>query len=121
MYIIFGKEQADKLSKSHTVLELDTIRFLPSNTVFTVYAVIENVSITDMPLLEGKKEMHATLMENYRKKDWNYCEQAIEQLASSFDGELDSFYAELQSRINKFKETDPGAEWDSYIERPDPV
>ena len=56
----------------------------------------------------------------YRKKDWNFCEQAIENLVGCFGGELDTFYAELQSRINHFKENDPGEDWNSKIKRPDP-
>lgn len=117
MYIIFGTEQAQTLRENYTVLELDTFRFLPTNQEQTAYAVIENIPLTDMPMVAGQKDMHSKLMENYRRRDWNYCEQAIEGLTGAWNNELDSFYAELQNRINNYKENDPGEHWDYAIEK----
>jgi len=121
MNIIFGKQAADEIAQKYTVLELDTIKFVPSNSLTTAYAVVENVPIQDLPKLSFQKDLHQDLMENYRKGDWNFCGQAIENLVGCFNGELDSFYAELQSRINNYKDNDPGDTWDSAIERPDPL
>ena len=121
MYIIFGDEQAREIGEKHTVLELDTVRFVPSGVVTTAYAVVENIPIPDLPKLSFQTELHQNLMENYRKGDWNFCSQAIENLVGNFGGEVDSFYAELQSRINNYKDNDPGDSWDPVIERPDPT
>lgn len=117
MYIIFGKEQANALSEKHTVLELDTIKLLPSGDRVTAYAVVESIAIPDMPMIETRRNLHNELMENYRKRDWNFCDQAIEQLVGAWSGELDSFYSELQSRINNYAENDPGESWDPVIEK----
>ena len=117
MYIIFGNEQAQTLSENYTVLALDTFRFIPDNVEKTAYAVIENIPITDMPEVAGQKDMHAKLIENYQNRNWNYCEQAIEELTGAWNNELDSFYSELQSRINNYKENDPGEHWDYAIEK----
>lgn len=121
MYIIFGEEQAVALSKKYTVLELDTFKFVPSGINSTAYAVVENIPIDDLPQLSFQKALHQNLMENYRKQDWNFCEQAIENLAGKFGGDLDTFYIELQSRINNYKDNDPGTDWQSAIERTDPL
>ena len=121
MYIIFGDEQAQEVGKKYTVLELDTVRFVPSGTTATAYAVVENVPIPDLPKLSFQQDLHKNLMENYRKRDWNFCNQAIENLIGSFGNELDSFYSELQTRINNYKENDPGAAWNPDLERPDPL
>ena len=120
MYIIFGDEQAQEIGKKYTVLELDTVRFIPSGTTATAYAVVENIPIPDLPKLSFQTDLHHNLLENYRKKDWNFCEQSIENLIGCFGGELDTFYAELQTRINNYKENDPGDSWDYFIIRPDP-
>jgi hypothetical protein len=69
----------------------------------------------EMATLENLKNLHANLVSNYKKKDWNFCEQAIEQLIGKWNGEMDSFYAELSARIQTFKQTDPGDDWDGVI------
>jgi hypothetical protein len=117
MHIIFGQDQADIVRENHTVLELDTFRFLPQDVVQTAYTVVENIPIEDLPKLSFQKELHHNLMENYRKGDWNFCEQAIEQLIGAFGGEVDTFYADLQTRINNYKENDPGEYWNPVIDR----
>ena len=117
MHIIFGNEQVKDLEEKYTVLELDTFRFMPAGTIAKAYAVVEIIPLDDLPLLSKQKDLHHNLMENYRRRDWNFCEQAIENLAGKFGGELDSFYAELQSRINNYKDNDPGQNWDYAIEK----
>lgn len=117
MNIIFGDEQAQELNDKYTVLELDTFKFLPGNVISKAYAIVENIPIEDLPKLSFQKELHQNLMENYRKRDWNFCEQAIENLVGCFGKELDTFYVELQDRINNFKTNDPGEDWDYTIER----
>lgn len=121
MYIIFGDEQLQEIGKKFTVLELDTVRFVPSGNVATAYAVVENIPIQDLPKLSFQTELHSNLMQNYRKKDWNFCAQAIENLVGCFGGEIDSFYADLQERINNYKENGIDETWNSMLERPDPL
>lgn len=120
MHIIFGDEQAQALSEKYTVLELDTFKFIPSGITSTAYSIVENIPIPDLPNLSFQTELHSNLMENYRKRDWNFCEQAIENLVGCFGGELDTFYVELQSRINNYKDNDPGENWNYMLERSDP-
>ena len=115
MNIIFGDDQVNGLSDKYTVLELDTIRIMPIGTTTTAYAVVEAIPIDDLPHLSFQKELHKNLMINYRNRDWNFCSQAIENLVGAFGRELDSFYIELQTRINNYKENDPGEFWDPVI------
>jgi hypothetical protein len=121
MYIIFGDEQAHEIGRKYTVLELDTVHFIPSGTTATAYAVVENIPIPDLPKLSFQKDLHCNLIENYRKRDWNFCSQAIENLVGNFGGELDTFYAEIQNRINNYKDNDPGENWDYMLEKADPL
>lgn len=117
MHIIFGDDQAQLLAEKYTVLELDTFKFKPSGVSARAYAVVEAVPIEDLPKLSFQIDLHRNLIENYRKRDWNFCEQAIENLVGCFGKELDSFYVELSNRINNYKENDPGESWDPAIER----
>ena len=115
MNIIFGDEKVKELKDKYTVLELDTIRFVPDGPVATAYSVVENISITDLPLVESWMDLHHTLMVNYGKRNWNFCEQAIEQLAQAWNGELVSFYSELQARISEYQTNDPGPDWSPVL------
>jgi hypothetical protein len=117
MYIIFGDDQVANMQEKYSVLELDNFRIGPQGPTVKAYAVVENISIPDLPLVESWTKLHENLITYYRKKDWNFCEQAIEQLVGAWASELDSFYAEMQSRINSYKENDPGETWDWIIEK----
>lgn len=117
MHIIFGEEQAKTLTEKYTVLELDTLQFESDGPLATAYCVIENVSITDLPRIESMRNLHSQLIVNYRRQDWNYCNQALDQLIGFWSGEVDSFYNELRTRIAKYIEQDPGESWDGIIKK----
>ena len=118
MYIIFGDDQVANMREKYSILELDTIRIGAHGPELKAYAVVENIAIPDLPMVESWTKLHENLINYYRKKDWNFCEQAIDNLIGSFNGELDSFYSEIQSRVNSYKENDPGEDWDWVIEKP---
>jgi hypothetical protein len=117
MNIIIEDEQVEELRKKYTVLELDTLRILPENKLVTAYCIVENIPIPDLPQVESKRKLHQNLIKNYRKKDWNYCTQALEHLFGFWNHELDSFYDDLRSRIARFTLEDPGSDWDGIIEK----
>lgn len=114
MQIIFGSDNIEKLQEKYMVLELDTVETKPGETQ-TAYAVIEQLNINDIPELEQFKNLHSKLMENYRKKNWNFCEQAIDHLKNRWSGELKSFYDILGKRIKDYQETDPGEDFDGVV------
>ena len=117
MHIIMGDENAVLFQEKYTVLKLDTLKLYPEEHLITAYAVIEQIPIQEMPKVESMRNLHENLLINYLKKDWNYCTQAIEYLTGFWNGELDTFYADLQQRINKYSEQDPGEDWDGTIEK----
>jgi hypothetical protein len=117
MNIIIDPDQIESYRKKYTVLELDTIRILPEDRKVTAYCVVENISLGELFSLEHNKTVHETLMESYKKKDWNMCNRAIDELTGSWSGELDSFYTDLKGRVAKYIEQDPGETWDGIIEK----
>lgn len=117
MQIIMGKENIKEFEQRYLILELDTIKIMPEGHLIPAYCLVENVPILDMSRIESMKNLHKNLLQNYRKRDWNYCEQALEHLIGCWNGELDSFYNDLLQRIDKYKEHDPGEDWDGTIEK----
>lgn len=115
MYIIFGG-QAKQLADNFTVLELDTIKFSNQEKV-TSYCVVENIPLADFPVLEAYKKVHHDLMEAYRNRNWEYCESAIRGLLGKWNGELDTFYIEMASRVQRLREQELDEAWDGTIQK----
>lgn len=113
MNIIF-KTNAPNIDEKYIVLDLDTFS-LPDGSLHTACCVIENIPVAELPMIQQLKELHGNLIDNYGKRNWNYCEQAIEQLIGKWSGEVDSFYHELLTRIKQFKTQDLGKTWTPVI------
>lgn len=114
MNIIFD-QPADELLEKFVVLELDT--FSNQARSVTAYCVIEQIPLHDFPTLPAYKETHHNLMQEYKKQNWEYCLCAIKELTGKWNGELDSFYDNLQERINIWQKDPPGADWHHAIPR----
>jgi hypothetical protein len=115
MNIIF-KTNAPNIDEKYTVLDLDTFR-LPDGSLHTACCVVENIPVAELPMTGQLKELHANLINNYGQRNWNYCEQAIEQLMGKWSGEVDSFYQELNTRIQKLKTQNLDDSWTGIIEK----
>ena len=116
MNIIFG-EALDTLPENYTVLQLDTFVLPPDGEHRTSYCVIEKVPLTDFPLMEAYIKVHADMMQAYRDKNWDYCLHAINGLTGRWNGELDSFYANLLQRVQQHQVTPPGDDYTGFIDR----
>ena len=115
MQIILGEENAQSLLEKYTLLELDMIKLSKDTDALTAYCVLDDLSFDNLVMIEQNTNLHSKLIENYRKKNRDYCEQAIEHLKGLWNGEVDSFYNEIEQRVAKYKEQDPGADWDAVI------
>ena len=113
MYIIF-KKNLKQIDQRYTVLDLDTFSF-PDGSTHTACCVVENIPITEMSETDNLKQLHAKLIENYAKKDWDFCLGAIQNLTGKWGGELDSFYTNLHQRINELKTQNLDDSWTPVI------
>ena len=118
MHIVFGNENARILKEKYTVLELDTFRFGPGGPVESAFCVIEKISIMDMPRIDYLRTLHNTMLTEYRQQNWEACDHALAHLVGEWSKELDSFYTDVKSRVDQFKENPPGDSWDYIIEKP---
>ena len=113
MNIIF-KENSQEIGKKYVVLDLDTFG-VPDGSTHTVCCVVENIPITELAETENLKALHADLIASYGQRNWNQCEQLIEQLVGKWGGEVDSFYQELQTRIDRLKTMNLPDNWTPII------
>lgn len=119
MKIIFAThEEADGLADKYTMLELDTLRF-QDGVPRTAWCVIgiDDVTLQDMPVIDQFRDLHNRMMANYKKRNWKYCQDALEHLQGRWKGELDTFYQDLAKRVLGYVQQDPGESWDPVIDR----
>ena len=113
MNIIFS-DALEQLPDNYTVLELDTFR-RPNGDRHTAYCVVEKIPLTELTQLEQWLKIHQDLMVNFRAREWNYCERAIEGLMGRWNNELDSFYTNLLARVQALQINPPSDEWDGSM------
>ena len=116
MNIIFG-DALEALPDNYTVLELDTFVLPPDGEKRTSYCVIEKVPLIDFPLMEAYVKVHTDMMQAYRDQNWDYCLHAINGLTGRWNGELDSFYANLLKRVENYQVNPPGVDYTGFLDR----
>ena len=115
MHIIFGEEIGQAAAEKHIVLELDTFEIKGRESPITAYALVEHVPLQDMPALNHFHNLHTNLMVEYRKRNWKYCEDAMEHLQGKWNGDLDTFYTELNTRIQQLKTESLPNHWSGTV------
>ena len=114
MNIIFG-DAVNQVADTHTVLELDTFKLMPSGQFVKTYCVIDNLPLAEFPQLEANKKIHHQLIEQYRQQNWEFCRSAVHSLTGCWNGEMDTFYQHLADRVDEYAENSPGANWTGVI------
>ena len=117
MHIILGKENADEVDSKYVVLELDSLLLSGSSEPVTAYCLVEKMSLTEMLHLDSYTTLHNNTMRNYKLKNWKYCEDAMEHLRGRWNGDLDTFYDELETRIKHLKTQDLGDDWTGVVDK----
>ena len=115
MNIILGRENVEHAQEKYTVLELDTLLINGAADPVTAYCLIEQIPIDQISNIDQFRDLHNNLMTNYRKRNWKYCEDAIEHLRGKWGGELDSFYTEMNQRIAQLKQQVLDDSWTGTI------
>lgn len=116
MNIIFGKQEADQLNDKYIILELDTISIRDSAPI-TAYCIVENIPLEKLSQAEPYKKLHASLMENYRSRNWKVCLDSTEQLMGFWGDDMDTFYDVLNTRLTEYQTTEPDDTWTPVIKK----
>jgi hypothetical protein len=115
MNIIFGDNVAELAREKYTVLELDTFLIESQNQTATAYAIVEQVPLHELAALAQFKTLHENLMTEYRKRNWKYCEDAIEHLRGKWGRAIDTFYTEIYYRIQYLKTQSLPNDWNGVV------
>ena len=120
MNIILENEVTNLIADKYILLELDTFLRTTNGQRVKSYAVVsrDDIILQEIPTMENNQKLHADLMRNYKKGDWNYCKQAISFLQGKWKGEIDSFYMILATRIKELESKPKEDNWDYAIPTP---
>jgi hypothetical protein len=101
MYIVWDQAAAAEMQKKHTLLELEyfDVKGIQVKTWCVVPA--EKLIADGFEHLENNKNLHSAFVKAYYDADYRLCRDLAEHLVGKFGGELDTFYEEILSRINK--------------------
>jgi hypothetical protein len=119
MNIIFDTENLDQIKNNNILLELDTFYFTKQDKIATAYCVVDNFKITEFAMIDQQQKLHAEMISAYKNKNFVLCQDLLEQLVGTFNGEVDSFYAELTNRIIKLDSAQLSNDWNPIICRED--
>ena len=104
MNIIFDRAAAEELGKKYTVLELET--FAVNDRNLECFCLVDGEKLTkEMHTLERSCKLHAKLVSDLKRKDYDAVEEILGHLYGKFGGELDSFYQVILERIKAQKTT----------------
>lgn len=116
MHIILGDQITKEITDRYIVLELDSFQITGRDHAVSAYCLVENMPITELSQADWLQDLHANLIRNYRLGNWRFCEDALEHLAGRWNGEVDSFYHQLSSRIASLRDQAPtDTSWDPAI------
>lgn len=118
MNVLLSTQITDEIRERYMLLELDSFRKSISDEPVTAYALIEQVSMTEMMVMGQYLDLHKNLMRNYRMRNWNYVEQAIGHLKGKWNQQLDSFYSILLDRVENLRVQRLEDSWDGVIDKP---
>ena len=113
MHIIFGDEIVNDMKNKYTILPLDDMK-IGDAPIVTAYCLVTDIPVTELPHLERTINLHNKLVDNYKKPDFNFCEEALTHLKGKWNRQLDSFYDVIAARIVKYKDTDV-SQWDPVV------
>lgn len=117
MNIVLGKENINQVDDRYISLELDLLQISGCDDPIAAYCVLDPLPLEDLANIGQWQDLHQNLINNYRSRNWNFCEQALEHLTGKWEGQLDTFYQNLGERVTAFKETDPGPDWSGVIDK----
>ena len=109
MHIVLTQAIADELRAKYTVLELDTMPHPEGPVPAFCVLPMEQIAL-EMSTLGHNVQLHEQLIDAIKANKTKLADDLCDVLLGKFGGELDTFYHEIKSRIEKTNSTslEPG-------------
>jgi len=117
MNVILSPQITEEIRQRYILLELDSFRLALNSEPVAAHALVEQLSMNELLVMQQYLDLHSNIMHNYRTQNWNYVEQAIDHLKGKWNRELDSFYDDLLSRVALLRTQQLDENWDGVIDK----
>ena len=114
MHIVFDSVLS-KLGDKYTLLELDTFQDPITARRSTAWCVVENIPLDELPIAQELRLAHDSMMRLYRDRQWDRCINTAQGLRGRWGGELDSFYDNLEQRVQELRDQELDLSWDGSM------
>lgn len=111
MHIILGDQITAEVADKYIVLELDSFEIAGRDGTVSAFCLVENVPLQELPQADQFRDLHAQMIRNYRAGNWKFCEDALGHLMGRWNGEVDSFYKDLQCRLSNPQAQASSKDW----------
>lgn len=115
MHIILGDQITAELADKYIVLELDSFEIPGRDDTVSAFCLVENVPLQELPQADQFRELHAQMIKNFRLGNWKFCQDALVHLMGRWNGEVDSFYKDLQVRLLNLETQPVTEEWNPAV------
>jgi adenylate cyclase len=114
--ILIGANTAKALQDKYALLELDCITVKGKSEPETVYTVLGRAGAERAPAFAAVQDGIGKALKSYRAQDWK---SALDQLEAcktlDIDFDIDAFTELYFERIEAFRETPPGPDWNGVF------
>jgi hypothetical protein len=117
MNILLEPQITPEMRQRYLLLELDSFRVAPQGDPIASYCLLDRLDLSEMLVMQQYLDLHSNLMPNYRQRNWNLVNQAIDDLRGRWNCQLDSFYDTMAQRVKELQNDDPPQDWDGVIDR----
>jgi hypothetical protein len=117
MNIVLDHNLDHQVRQKYMTLELDRFQLAADQEPVSAYALIEQVPLADVARISQIVDLHHNMIKNFRARNWKFCEDALEHLRGSWNGELDSFYDNIADRIADLKLQTLDDDWSAVIKK----
>ena len=110
--IVLGPITAERVGDEYFVLPLDCIAVKGKKEGVNISTVFYNPPREQQPFWEHDKEVHAIMLDYYRKQQWSKAIALVESLKGKFNGNMDHYYDLWLERIEEMKNAGLPEDWD---------
>ncbi|NDG80074.1 MAG: CHASE2 domain-containing protein, partial [Synechococcaceae bacterium WB8_1B_057] len=113
VFLVIGPVTESRLEGTAFSLPLDCIAVKGKHEGVNIHTAFKNPPELEMLQWEKDKEQHKSMLELYRKQEWNKALKAVESLKGKFDGQMDHYYELWTQRIHEMASAGLPKDWDS--------
>lgn len=115
---VIGQETNTNVEEAYATLKLDLIAVKGKKESVAIFTLLGDAEMKNTASFKTLKEHHNQMLESYFNQNWDLALSKINICRNLMNGVMSEYYDMLISRIDEFKNTSPGENWDGvYIAR----